>query len=402
MTGFFITISFIIAGFIGGWYFSKIKQQNISEKKLSELKALLNKETQQILHEQTAIADQFFEANKIKLDDQGAKLNDAFLDNGNMVENIAVELKEAQGVVDKVFSALPDIYECSQKTTRATESSKATINELGQSIASWQDSMETLQTIQDLIEGIYDKAVQIRDVSGEANLLALNASIEAARAGEHGRGFAVVAECMRDLSSKSAEVTLEINDSVELTKTEVGKIIQGIQDSVALMTDVSAEVNNRFADIVLEVSNIDNISQTSFLEAETAKEKFVSINHQVNTQLENITQLLADTLGEITGNRVENVTVRDDFSEMNIIDVRRPDEFKGELGHLPGAELMCLQNNFAHQIQRLDKSKPYLFVCRSGGRSSRAARIALGHNFKKIYNMQGGMLEWCKVHGKPA
>jgi hypothetical protein len=172
---------------------------------------------------------------------------------------------------------------------------------------------------------------------------------------------------MRDLSNKSAEVTLEINASVELTQVEVSKIIQGIEDSVSLMTEVSEEVKSRFADIVVEVTNIDKISYASFSEAETAKENFISINSQINTQLESITRLLADTLGEVTGNHIEDISVNDDFSGMQIIDVRRPDEFEGELGHLKGAELICLQDDFAYQIQRLDRSKPYLFVCRSGG-----------------------------------
>ncbi len=119
------------------------------------------------------------------------------------------------------------------------------------------------------------------------------------------------------------------------------------------------------------------------------------------TQLENIIRLLADTIGEVTGNKVEDITVSDDFSTMKIIDVRKPDEFIAELGHIPGAESMCLQDGFDQQLQNLNKNEPYIFVCRSAGRSARAARIALGLGFKNIYNMQGGMLEYCKVMGTP-
>jgi rhodanese-related sulfurtransferase len=128
-------------------------------------------------------------------------------------------------------------------------------------------------------------------------------------------------------------------------------------------------------------------------EAELSKDKFLTINSNVNTQLENVTRLLTDTLGEVTGIKIEGITVSDDFTGMKIIDVRRPDEFTGELGHIKNAELICLQDNFEHQLGRLDKTIPHLFVCRSGARSARAARIALGHGFKQIYNMKGGMLE---------
>ena len=207
---------------------------------------------------------------------------------------------------------------------------------------------------------------------------------------------------MRELSNKSADATLDINSAVDKTRTEVSKIIEGISDSVNLLTEVSSGVTESFADIENEVGTIDSIAQTALSEAELSKDKFQSINTEVNTQLESITRLLADTLGEVTGSRIEDVSVSDDFSTMKIIDVRRPDEYNGELGHIPWAELMCLQDNFDQQLQRLDKIVPHLFVCRSGGRSARAARIALGHGFKHIFNMQGGMLEYCRVVGAPS
>lgn len=387
--------------FIIGWFLSKKNQENIANNKFKQLEIEQKDNIERLLNEQTAIADQFFLAKKLDLEEKGKKLNSAFLENGRSVELISSHLKKAQAVVDNAFGSLPNIYTCSQKTNTATSKSKTKIDELSHSVDSWQGSMQTLENIQGLIDAIYDKAIQIRDVSAEANLLALNASIEAARAGEHGRGFAVVATSMRELSNKSADATLEINSAVEETRNEVGKIISGISDSVALLTEVSSDVSHSFADIEVEVSNIDHISQSSLSEAEASKNKFLDINSQVNTQLESITRLLADTLGEVTGNKIEDIAVNSDFSTMKIIDVRRPDEFNGELGHIPGADLFCLQDNFELQIQRLDKNEPHLFVCRSGGRSARAARIALGNGFKHIYNMKGGMLEYCKTIGTP-
>lgn len=388
--------------FIIGFFLSKKIQISNNESQIKELDIEHASNTKRLLEEQTIIADKFFQANVLNLEEKGIKLNHAFLENGRTVEIISAELIKAQGIVDNAFGSLPNIYDCSQKTNTATKKSKTKIDELSQSVDSWQGSMQTLENIQGLIDAIYDKAIQIRDVSAEANLLALNASIEAARAGDHGRGFAVVATSMRELSNKSAEATLEINSAVEETRNEVGKIISGISDSVALLTEVSSDVSKSFADIEVEVNNIDHISQSSLTDADKSKDKFSEINIQVNNQLESITRLLADTLGEVTGNKIEDVTVTDDFTQMKIIDVRRPDEFNGELGHIPGADLYCLQDNFEQQIQRLNKTEPHLFVCRSGGRSARAARIALGNGFKHTFNMKGGMLEYCKKNGTPS
>jgi len=401
---FTVLIYSVLSGifFILGWFFSKKIQKNVYDDLLLNQEKLHEENRQDLLKEQTVIADQFFQANQLDLEEKGQKLNNAFLENGQTIEAIAAELKNAQTVVDNAFSSLPDIYTSSQRTKDATQKSKSSIDALSRSVDSWQGSMQTLQNIQGLIDAIHDKATQIRDVSSEANLLALNASIEAARAGEHGRGFAVVATSMRELSNKSADATIDINSAVDKTRTEVSKIIEGISDSVKLLTDVSSGVTDSFAEIENEVGNIDSIAQTALSDAELSKNKFLSINTEVNTQLESITRLLADTLGEVTGSKIEDVSVSDDFSTMRIIDVRRPDEYNGELGHIPEAELMCLQDNFDQHLQRLDKTAPHLFVCRSGGRSARAARVALGHGFKHIYNMQGGMLEYCRVNGTPA
>ena len=394
----------IISGvifFILGWFLSKKIQKSESDALFINQEKKHEETRQQLLEEQAIISDQFYQANKLDLLDKEQKLNNAFLTNGQTIEVIASEMKEAENLVTNAFASLPNIYTCSQRSHQATQDSKAAIEALSQSVNAWQGTINVLENVQGLIDAIHDKATQIRDVSSEANLLALNASIEAARAGDHGRGFAVVATSMRELSIKSADATVDISTAVDSTREEVSKITADITDSITLLTQVSSGVETSFAGIENEVSMIDSIAQTSLSEAETSKDKFESINSQVMTQLENITRLLADTIGEVTGNKVEDITVSEDFSTMKIIDVRRPDEFIAELGHIPGAESMCLQDGFDQQLQKLNKNKPYLFVCRSGGRSARAARVALGLGFKFIYNMKGGMLEYCKVMGTP-
>lgn len=79
---------------------------------------------------------------------------------------------------------------------------------------------------------------------------------------------------------------------------------------------------------------------------------------------------------------------------VTLVDVRRPEEFEGELSHIPGAKLITLGpelDNFLHQH---DKSDEIVFICRSGARSGRATLQSRALGFFKSLNLHGGMLLW--------
>jgi len=87
-----------------------------------------------------------------------------------------------------------------------------------------------------------------------------------------------------------------------------------------------------------------------------------------------------------------------------IVDVRRPDEFTGELGHIPGAKLVVL-DTLPESLDQLPKDRPIVFVCRSGARSGRAASFAKSKGWTNCFNMKGGMILWNQLNllteGKP-
>lgn len=80
-------------------------------------------------------------------------------------------------------------------------------------------------------------------------------------------------------------------------------------------------------------------------------------------------------------------------NDVLLVDVRRPDEFVGELGHIPGAKHVVL-DILPEEISTLPKDKTIVFVCRSGARSARASAFAKEEGFQSVYNMKGGMLFW--------
>jgi len=85
------------------------------------------------------------------------------------------------------------------------------------------------------------------------------------------------------------------------------------------------------------------------------------------------------------------------LADVVLIDVRQPEEFTGELGHIPGAQLLPL-GQIEEQVQQLPKNKTVVFICRSGGRSARAAAVAHEQGFQEIFNLKGGMILWNELH----
>jgi glyoxylase-like metal-dependent hydrolase (beta-lactamase superfamily II)/rhodanese-related sulfurtransferase len=78
-----------------------------------------------------------------------------------------------------------------------------------------------------------------------------------------------------------------------------------------------------------------------------------------------------------------------------LLDVREPEEFSGELGHIPGSLLLPLKElpSRAHELESY-KHKDVIVICRAGVRSTTAAAILTGLGFDHVSNLKGGMLDW--------
>jgi glyoxylase-like metal-dependent hydrolase (beta-lactamase superfamily II)/rhodanese-related sulfurtransferase len=78
-----------------------------------------------------------------------------------------------------------------------------------------------------------------------------------------------------------------------------------------------------------------------------------------------------------------------------LLDVRQPDEYVSELGHVPGALLIPLPELPARlsEIERFRDEK-IIAICRSGSRSAKATSLLQDAGFRDVWNMTGGTLAW--------
>jgi rhodanese-related sulfurtransferase len=75
---------------------------------------------------------------------------------------------------------------------------------------------------------------------------------------------------------------------------------------------------------------------------------------------------------------------------VQLIDVRAAHEH--EAGHIAGSRLIELQE-LPELAATIDREKPVILYCRSGGRSAMATQALEQAGFD-AHNMSGGMLEW--------
>lgn len=104
--------------------------------------------------------------------------------------------------------------------------------------------------------------------------------------------------------------------------------------------------------------------------------------------------------------KTEGITVSDVVFEqrMNekdaqLVDVRTFDEFSS--GHLINAMNIDVKaDDFDVKVTNLDKQKPVLVYCKSGGRSTKAVEKLKNLGFTNIVELDGGITSW-KANGKP-
>lgn len=87
--------------------------------------------------------------------------------------------------------------------------------------------------------------------------------------------------------------------------------------------------------------------------------------------------------------------------DLLLLDVRTPEEFNGDLGHIAGAVNLPLAELPARLAQlgadlEGHKQTPVVVTCRTENRSGRAAQILKKAGFTQLAILSGGMIGWNK------
>jgi methyl-accepting chemotaxis protein/rhodanese-related sulfurtransferase len=337
------------------------------------------------------------------------------------IEKVFVHNEEGEELFNKLATSMQNLSEQLGNLNTENEALRK-INDL---------NLASAKQLSSAIEQIIEKAVIIKDIAFQTKILAFNASVEAARAGEHGKGFAVVASEMANLANVSGRASLDIQS---ITQTLTNELLpesrsnqQQLQLSLAKQTELlsqtvenaqnSSQTAHQYHTLLIknteqlrrlydtlpaqetEIQKLaqaaENIHSATLVNQQVTCE-LQRANQTVKKQIEELSQVSSDLIELVKGVKIENLTA-DSFdpwsADKKIIDVRRPDEWQDpQLPAIPNSILITLNDQFETSLSKLDPNAAYVFLCKSGGRSARATRIAQRLGFKKIYNLQGGTL----------
>ncbi len=76
-----------------------------------------------------------------------------------------------------------------------------------------------------------------------------------------------------------------------------------------------------------------------------------------------------------------------------LLDVREADELAGELGHITSVEHVPIAS-LPEACAAWRRDDEIVLICRSSGRSTRAAEHLASAGFTRVHNLVGGMLAW--------
>ncbi|PNQ73767.1 rhodanese-like domain-containing protein [Hanstruepera neustonica] len=97
--------------------------------------------------------------------------------------------------------------------------------------------------------------------------------------------------------------------------------------------------------------------------------------------------------GEVKVVSVEEMQSLMELDDIQLVDVRTPGEYaEGYIENFQNIDF--LSPTFDEDIAKLDKNKPVILYCKSGGRSASCAKKMVDAGFVKVYDLEGGISKW--------
>ncbi|WP_178023611.1 methyl-accepting chemotaxis protein [uncultured Paenibacillus sp.] len=221
-------------------------------------------------------------------------LLNVFTQNAESMKQTAVAISEITNHSQTTAELANQIAERAQLVMNSAEGGKQSVDSIVEAInelaANTKHVSGEVLSLEEQSQKITEVVSIIKQISEQTHLLALNAAIEAARAGEEGRGFAVVAGQIRKLAEDTNHSLQEIGSLVqdmtvrtgsvvaavaqteekvregvtqsENVKTNIEHIIDNMENTFAMLTEISGGVTTQAASLEEMTATLEDVNGT--------------------------------------------------------------------------------------------------------------------------------------------
>lgn len=270
-----------------------------------------------------------------------------------LMENVSHKIQEEFGMIDKSFQLIStisdsiasisdDINDVKKSVEDLNETSKDATDdfkEYSDNIIIISKSMNETKTfitqLKEELEKITKVVDFIKEISGQLQLLSLNASIESARCGEAGKGFSVIAGEITDLANTTNEGIEKINifisnidkNSVHLENSlkasiynfEKGSLVfRNVKEIFDKIREENTNMLYSMEQVISEMNNIDNIVKENTYISEKIKITTKEVTEETSNVYAIAEEMLSNNnnineaalqLGEMTNKLKESIDV---------------------------------------------------------------------------------------------
>lgn len=208
-----------------------------------------------------------------------------------VIDSSVHEIKQQAAIVQESSQLMSEKMRNMQQSSARMDAGIATIS-------------DRIQKVNEVVDRVSQIVSVIEDISGQTNLLSLNASIEAARAGDAGRGFAVVAEEIRVLSDNTSEQLENIKNIISELISECSECVKASENIV----EDNATQKEEIGYVLSEFGTLDEQIGLTVDKAEEIKqlvETMVELNGNITTSsggLTDVSSANAAATEEMTAN----------------------------------------------------------------------------------------------------
>lgn len=218
-----------------------------------------------------------------------------------LVVGQSLSIEQASNSIHEMVNSIANISDITKKADEVSEKLRVTSHSGSQSI---KTAEEAIKLIQESSEAVHNAVLIIKKISGQTNLLAMNASIEAAHAGEFGQGFAVVADEVRTLAANSAKNVQTVNDYISDMAEKIENGVQAMQDAKQAFEVIDSGVEET-ADIVRSIAQAVDIQREGTEETLSATQEVVNSISSIK-ELASLQRMHTDNVYENTKNIVSS------------------------------------------------------------------------------------------------